>query len=47
MMSKIERPLQWHPVFYARLQIELKEERDNLIFENIKVQRIILPLMIL
>ena len=26
--------LQWHPAFYAGLQIELKEEKDNLIFEN-------------
>lgn len=26
--------LQWHPAFYAGLQIELEEERDNLIFEN-------------
>ena len=26
--------LQWHPAFYAGLQIELEEEKDNLIFEN-------------
>ena len=26
--------LQWHPAFYAGLQIELKEDSDNLIFEN-------------
>lgn len=26
--------LQWHPVFYADIQIELEDERDNLIFEN-------------
>ena len=26
--------LQWHPAFFAGLQIELEEEKDNLIFEN-------------
>ena len=26
--------LQWHPAFYAGLQIELQEDSDNLIFEN-------------
>ena len=26
--------LQWHPAFFAGLQIELKDEADNLIFEN-------------
>ena len=26
--------LQWHPAFYAGLQIELQEDMDNLIFEN-------------
>ena len=26
--------LQWHPAFYAELQIELEEESENLIFEN-------------
>ena len=26
--------LQWHPAFYAGLQIEFEEEKDNLIFEN-------------
>ena len=26
--------LQWHPAFYAGIQIELEEERDKLIFEN-------------
>ena len=25
---------QWHPAFYAEIQIELEEERENLIFEN-------------
>lgn len=26
--------LQWHPVFYAGLQIELEKEAEKLIFEN-------------
>lgn len=26
--------LQWHPAFYAGLQIEFEEEKDKLIFEN-------------
>ena len=26
--------LQRHPAFFAGLQIELKEDRDNLIFDN-------------
>ena len=26
--------LQWHPAFFATLQIELAKERDKLIFEN-------------
>lgn len=26
--------LQWHPAFYAGMQIELKDEKENLIFEN-------------
>ncbi|MEE0919802.1 MAG: hypothetical protein U0L56_07230, partial [Lachnospiraceae bacterium] len=26
--------LQWHPALYAGLQIELREDSDNLIFEN-------------
>ena len=29
-----EKNLQWHPAFYAGIQIELKEEAENLIFEN-------------
>ena len=29
-----EERLQWHPAFYAGLQIELKDEAGNLIFEN-------------
>lgn len=32
--QKKEEYLQWHPAFYAGMQIELKEEADNLIFEN-------------
>lgn len=26
--------LQWHPAFYAGIQIELEEEADKLIFES-------------
>lgn len=26
--------LQWHPAFFAGIQIELKDEADNLIFEQ-------------
>jgi hypothetical protein len=26
--------LQWHPAFYAGIQIEFEEEKDKLIFEN-------------
>lgn len=26
--------LQWHPAFYAGIQIEFEKERDKLIFEN-------------
>lgn len=26
--------LQWHPAFYAGIQIEFEEERENLLFEN-------------
>lgn len=34
-MGKPKRkPLQWHPAFYAGLQIELEDEAENLIFEN-------------
>lgn len=28
------RPLQWHPAFYAGVQIELAEDAENLVFEN-------------
>lgn len=34
VQKKDEKVLQWHPAFYASLRIELKEESDNLIFEN-------------
>lgn len=34
ILKKMEETLQWHPAFYAGLQIELQEEADNLIFEN-------------
>lgn len=26
--------LQWHPAFYAGIQIEFQEEREELLFEN-------------
>ena len=29
-----KKPLQWHPAFFAGIQIELQEEGDNLKFEN-------------
>ena len=32
--QKKSQKLQWHPAFYAGMQIELEEDRDNLIFEN-------------
>ena len=32
--EKVQKKLQWHPAFYAGLQIELEEEREKLIFEN-------------
>ena len=32
--EKVQRPLQWHPAFYADLQIELEAVKDNLICEN-------------
>ena len=32
--EKVQRPLQWHPVFYADLQIELEAVKENLIREN-------------
>lgn len=34
LQSSETEKLQWHPAFFAGLQIELKEDRDNLIFEN-------------
>ena len=32
--EKVQTKLQWHPAFFAGIQIELEEERDKLIFEN-------------
>lgn len=32
--KKLSSARQWHPAFYAGLQIELSQERENLIFEN-------------
>ncbi len=32
--DKVKQVLQWHPAFYAGIQIEFAEEADNLIFEN-------------
>ena len=32
--EKAPERLQWHPAFYAGIQIELEEEREKLIFEN-------------
>ena len=29
-----DKLLQWHPAFYAGIQIELSEEADKLIFER-------------
>ena len=29
-----KQKLQWHPAFYAGIQIELQQESENLIFEN-------------
>lgn len=29
-----DRPLQWHPAFYAGIQIELADDAENLTFEN-------------
>lgn len=33
-MQEQKERLQWHPAFYAGLQIELEDEADQLIFEN-------------
>ena len=32
--TKDPERLQWHPAFYAGIQIELEDEREKLIFEN-------------
>ena len=34
LRTKSRQLLQWHPAFYAGIQIELAEEADKLIFEN-------------
>ena len=34
MKHQSKKPLQWHPAFYAGLQIEFQEEAHHLIFEN-------------
>ena len=34
MSNKRKHILQWHPAFYAGIQIEFEAERDKLIFEN-------------
>ena len=34
MEQETKELLQWHPAFYASLQIELAEEAHKLIFEN-------------
>ncbi len=31
--ARIKHPLQWHPAFYAGLQIEFAEEADKLILK--------------
>lgn len=33
-MGRATEKLQWHPAFFAGLQIEFEEESENLIFEN-------------
>lgn len=34
VQKNVEKNLQWHPAFYAGIQIELEEEAKDLIFEN-------------
>lgn len=34
MANEEKQVLQWHPAFYAGIQIELAEEAEKLIFEN-------------
>lgn len=34
MDTKEQKPLQWHPAFFASIQIEFEAESDKLIFEN-------------
>lgn len=32
--EKVKRVIQWHPAFYAAMQLELMEDKEKLIFEN-------------
>ena len=32
--TKEQQVLQWHPAFYAEIQIEFEQEADKLLFEN-------------
>ena len=32
--EKVSKNLQWHPAFFAGIQIELEEEADKLTIEN-------------
>ena len=34
MKAKEQRALQWHPAFFAGIQIELEEEKEYLTFEE-------------
>ena len=34
MEEQEEKLIQWHPAFYAGIQIELKEYANDLVFEN-------------
>lgn len=34
VMGQENQMLQWHPAFFAGIQIELEEEADKLIFES-------------
>ena len=33
-MPAEKEALQWHPAFFAGIQIELKDDKENLSFEN-------------
>ena len=34
MQKEEAKMLQWHPAFFAEIQIELQEDAEHLIFEN-------------